>query len=442
MSQSPNKCAIDPELCRGIPQTWYLDTLQTRQSWPELDHELDVDVCIVGGGLAGLCTGVELIERGMKVAILEANSVGWGASGRNAGIVAAGFACEVDELKRKLGSEKTQLLFNKSVEGVDWVRTRIEQLVPDAFMGKGLLSLDLHHSEFPKSEADVLQSQPEDQKEEVLSREDIGRMLKTGFYSGGTRDTSSFHIHPMRYVQGLAGYFCNSGGMIFEHSPATALDHTVSGYVVRTPKNLVRAKTVMICTGAYSKRIFPAAGNYVIPVSTYVVVSAPLTQAQHAVIDTQQAIADTRRAGDYYRKLEDGRLLWGGKINTFKSPPQNLKRIMERAILKVYPQLKGLKLEYAWTGMMSYATHKMPIIQNPKQDLWYASCFGGHGLNTTALAGQLVASAIANNDESWKCLSDMGYGFRLGGLSRLAVQTSYWGMQGIDMYRSVMARLR
>lgn len=168
-----------------------------------------------------------------------------------------------------------------------------------------------------------------------------------------------------------------------------------------------------------------------LPVATYVAVTNPL---QQDVIRTSAAIADTRRAGDYYRLVKDGRLLWGGRITTRVSEPQRLATLMLGDMLSVYPGLGAPTIDYAWAGLMGYAIHKMPLIGRDAEGQWYATAFGGHGVNTTAMGGVLVARGIAGEDDAWRRFTPFAPRWAFGQLGRLGVQGSYWWMQAQDRW--------
>ena len=165
------------------------------------------------------------------------------------------------------------------------------------------------------------------------------------------------------------------------------------------PSGEVLAERLVLCQSAYPPRLLPALARATLPVFTYVIVTAPLAGAHAGVIRAPYAVYDNRFATGYYRLLPDGRLLWGGRIST-QEQPRDLAGLMRRDLALVYPQLADVAVEYAWSGRMGFARHKMPLIRELAPGLWVNSCFGGHGLNTTTLGGELVASALAEGDRA------------------------------------------
>ncbi len=171
-----------------------------------------------------------------------------------------------------------------------------------------------------------------------------------------------------------------------------------------------------------------------LPVATYIAVTEPMGDRVHAAIDTGAAIADNRRAGNYYRLVDGGRILWGGRITTRVAEPARLAQMMKSDMLSVYPQLGNPEMQFAWAGLMGYALHKMPIIGELAPGQWAAAAFGGHGLNTTAMAGRLIARAITDGDREWQRFQGLGAPWIGGPFGRAGVQLSYWAMQLGDRY--------
>ena len=202
-----------------------------------------------------------------------------------------------------------------------------------------------------------------------------------------------------------------------------------SGFIVRTAHAEVHAQHVVHCVSSLDRRIHDLSCRAVLPVATYVAVTEPLKQD---AIRTRCGIGDMRRAGDYYRLITDDRLLWGGRITTRVSAPLRLARMMKRDMLSVFPQLGNPRIDYAWAGLMAYALHKMPLIGRAPDGQWFATAFGGHGLNTTAMAGILLARAIADGDDEYRRFAAFAPQWAGGPFGRAGVQASYWWMQAKD----------
>jgi gamma-glutamylputrescine oxidase len=208
---------------------------------------------------------------------------------------------------------------------------------------------------------------------------------------------------------------------------------------VATSGGRVRAHQIVFCGSAFIGKAFPALARTVLPVATHVAVTAPLGEKLGESIRYAGAIADTRRAGDYYRIVGD-RLLWGGRITTRTAPPSRLKRLIARDLVSVYPQLKGVAMEHAWSGIMGYAIHRMPQIGELRPGVWIASAFGGHGLNTTAIAAELITGAIVENDDRWRLFIPFGLVWAGGPVGRAATQLVYWSMRIRDRIDETRSR--
>jgi gamma-glutamylputrescine oxidase len=215
------------------------------------------------------------------------------------------------------------------------------------------------------------------------------------------------------------------------------VEKTAAGFVVSTAKANVTCQHVVHCVSALDRALHRETGRAMLPVATYVAVTEPL---QQQAIRTREAISDTRRAGDYYRLLPDDRILWGGRITTRTVPPQQLAAEMRGDMLSVYPQLGQPRMDYAWDGIMGYALHKMPLIGRSADGQWYATAFGGHGLNTTAMGGLVIARAIAGIDDSYRRFEPFAPRYAFGPLGRVGVQASYWWMQARDRWDEARGR--
>ncbi len=394
------------------------------------------EICVVGGGLAGLTTARELAVTGHKTVLLEAERVGWGASGRNGGFVSAGYAAGLDGLEARLGVDHTRALYDLSRHGVAYVREMIATAGAGGIVGgQGWLKVIRH------DDADSLRRRRDKLRSvygadvEFWGTDRVRSMLATETYFHALHDTEPFHIDPLAYVNLLANSAKAAGALVFERSPAAALARKAGGWRVTTPNGHVDADTVVLAGSAYQAiaGLWPELDRAVLPVATYVVTTEPLGRPLAETIKFGGCIADTRRAGDYYRIVGGDRLLWGGRITTRRSQPAWLASMLTSDISAIYPQLSDLPISHAWSGLMGYAVHKMPIIRPLRDGLWAATAFGGHGLAATATAGMLVAAAIDGNDDRWKLFDAFGTRWGGGLAGRAVTQTVYWAMQLRDL---------
>ena len=277
---------------------------------------------------------------------------------------------------------------------------------------------------------------------EVWDTATVRESLRTTSYHDGLYDPESFDIHPLAYANALAAAAARAGASIFEASPAAAVSREPGIWRIATPGGSVRADHVVLAGSAYGalSGLHRPLDRAVLPVATYVVTSEPMRARLDEAIGFPGAIGDTRRAGDYYRKLGDPkhgetRLMWGGRITTRRSQPHKLAAILKRDILRIYPSLGDFRITHAWSGLMGYAVHKMPIVGEIAPGLWSCTAFGGHGINTSASGGLLIAGAIAEGDERWRLFAPFGARWAGGPLGRLATQLEYWRMQALDRWQ-------
>ena len=419
------------------PDTYYSRSLTEQRARPALEGAMDAECVIIGGGLAGLTAGLHLARAGHSVVLLEAQSVGFGASGRNGGFVSPGYACGHEAIARRVGDAAAIELHRLSIEGAEMVRDTIAELqIPEVLLAEGILRMRRHErSDDLRADAERAQ-RLFDYPLHYLDRAALAEHVQSERYRHALHDTRAFHIHPLNYLRALATEFERLGGRIFETSAATGLDLTQPKKRVQTARGTVRARHVVLSTGGYTDGLEPRLRRAMLPIATYVMQSEAAPELLASAIRTRSAIGDDRRAGDYYRLVEGGaRLLWGGCISTMDASPDAIARQLRRAMLDVYPQLAPLRTELSWSGLMSYARHLMPQIGQIEPGLWHATAFGGHGLNTTAIGGRVLAEAILGESDRIRQFAP----FRLdwaGGLAGLGwAQLTYWRLQALDRWQ-------
>jgi gamma-glutamylputrescine oxidase len=275
-----------------------------------------------------------------------------------------------------------------------------------------------------------------------LDGDEMRRRVVSERYSAGLFEPDAFHFHPLSYARGLAAAVEQGGGRVHERSRATGLQRDGQGWRVTTQDGQVRCRTVVLSCGGYLARLRRRVDAAVLPIATYVMVTEPLGDRIHDVLRTRAAVYDTRFAFDYYRPLPDTRLLWGGRISVVDRSPRAVEALLVRDMLRVFPQLHGVGVDYAWSGLMSYAPHEMPHVLESEPGLWVAQGFGGHGVAPTTAAGELLASAIAEGDRRWTLLSRYGLrpAFKPFGFG--AAQASYWWSQAKDGAKAYLERGR
>ncbi len=394
---------------------------------PPLDGDAAADVCVVGGGLAGLSAALGLAERGKSVVLLEANRVAWGASGRNGGFVAPGFSLGAAGLVRAVGQGHARALYDLSREAVATIRRRIgEHAIDCAPVFEGYLKAAWRAKPGAMEKRRDFLNGVMGAQTEYRSADEMKTVLSSPRYHAGLFDPAGFHMHPLNYALGLAAAIERKGGNIFEQSAVTNIEQREGDWIAATAGGAVRCAAVVLCGGGYTDHLVPALRRALVPVATYVMVTKPLGATLGEAIRTRAAVADTRRAGNYYRVLPEGRLLWGGGMTALTGEPPGLAHKMQADMVSVFPQLAAAEPDTAWSGLMGYARHQMPQIGEVKPGLWHATAFGGHGLNTTTMAGETVAAAIAGGDDRYRLFAPFGLAWTGGRLiGAVAAEAAY-----------------
>lgn len=395
-------------------------------------------VCVIGGGFAGLNTALGLLERGISdVTVLEANDVGHGASGRNGGFVFGGFSRGEDALLRELGPERARRLYAGTLEGVELIRRRITRFGIDCDQREaGVLWTNWFRDPGVLRRRQQMLGEHFGVEWQWRDRHEVRSLLQTERYHDALFEPSAFHFHPLKYVRGLKEQLVAGGVEVFEASPAVALTREGAGWRVVTPGGRVHAEMVVLACGGYLADLRPRVDAGVLPIATYVMVTEPLGARLHEVMRTDAAVYDTRFAFDYYRPLADTRLLWGGRISVLDRSPRQVERLLRRDLLKVFPQLEGVRIDYAWSGLMSYARHQMPELGQIEPGLWLGQAFGGHGVAPTTFAGEVLAAAIAHGDTRWRDFEHYGLVSALKPAGFVGAQLSYWWAEGRDAWKA------
>ena len=417
--------------------TWYEATTERGNPRAALRGAVTADVCVIGGGLAGLTTALELSRRKKKVVLLEAKQLAWGASGRNGGFVSNGFAEGIENVQKRVGLEAARALYLLSRHGSEYVRREIEAGEPAIKMGEAWIVALRHRDRGDLKAYRDMMARDYDEDFQFLSTEQTREKLNSVRYFESISNPRALHFHPLKYALMLARAAEKAGASLHENSKAQVVQKQGNEWRVRCADGEVTAQHVVHCVSSLDRTIHKASGRAVLPVATYVAVTEPLTQDG---VRTSAAVADTRRAGNYYRLIDGGRLLWGGRITTRVSEPARLAAEMKVDMLATYPQLGNPRIDYSWAGLMGYALHKMPLIGRDTEGQWFATAFGGHGMNTTAMAGQLLARAIADGDDEYRRFAPFAPLWAGGQLGRVGVQASYWWMQLRDRIDEARAR--
>jgi gamma-glutamylputrescine oxidase len=415
--------------------------LTAASEYPALAHDLDVEVCVIGGGLAGITVAREVARRGWSVAVLEARRIAWNASGRNGGFVLPGFSADIDAIIDRVGLAHAKQLWALSAAGVEYVRAAIREIgMPGIDPGDGFLEVSLaDRAESLRRRAARMQVDF-DAAVENWPTEQVRDLLRTDRYFQALRWPRAFHLHPLTYALGLASAARQAGARIFEGTPALALDVSGVRKRVDTPKGRVRAQHIVLAGGAHLGGLFAANSGTVMPIVSYLGATAPVGDRLRQAIGYAGGVGEMRLGGDHYRVVHGDRLLWGGGIDARTSMPRALAPRIAGRIRETYPQLGKVDVTYAVSGVMAYAVHQMPQIGEIAPRVWLASAFGAQGLNTTAMAGELIARAVIDGDDQWRLFAPYELVWAGGALGRVAAQCLFWAEE--VRHRAVAAVVR
>lgn len=432
---------IKMSIAEDYIETYYRETLHSNEKRAALENDIDTDICVIGGGLAGLSTAIGLVENQKDCVLIEANRIGWGASGRNGGFVAKGYAQGYKPLVKKVGLPHTKELHKLATHGRALIRKRIAQYDIDCGpIIHGVLGVSW--TDHPQAVRDYIHFMQEELGAplEYRSAREIGELCKTKQYYDGFYSPEDYQFHPLNYIHGLADAIETQKGKIYEQTRAIKIeDKKDGGYIVHTKKGKITCNQVVLCCSIYVDDLDKKLKYSAFPVYTFVMVTKSIPkEILDGAINTSFAIFDDRYAQDYYRRLPDNRILWGGRVSV-TGVPENLAEIMKRDLLKIYPQLKGyIEPEYSWGGALCYAPHKMPQIGQLKPGYWYNTGFGGHGLVPTSVGGDVVSSAIAKDDERYKLFEPFSkLWFAGGAVSPYIAQSVYYLWRARDIFKSI-----
>ena len=390
------------------PQSYYAFSANPVPPRPELIGETETDVCIVGAGYTGLSTALFLLENGFKVTILEAAKVGFGASGRNGGQIVNSYSRDIDVIERTSNAKHAQLMGEMAFEGGRIIRDRIKKYDIKCDLKDGGV-----FAAFTKKQMEHLESQKRlwerygHTQLEMLDAKRIREVAATDNYIGGMLDMSGGHIHPLNLALGEAAAVESLGGVIHEQSPATRIERGANP-VVHTPKGRVKAKFVVVAGNAYMGNLIPELASKSMPCGTQVITTEPLSdEMAKSLLPQDFCVEDCNYLLDYYRLSGDKRLIYGGGVVYGARDPANIEAIIRPKMLKTFPQLKDVKIEFAWTGNFLLTLSRLPQVGRIGGNIYYSQGCSGHGVTYTHVAGKVLAESLRGQAERFDAFASL-----------------------------------
>ena len=407
-----------------------------------LSFDLDVDICVIGAGLAGLTVALEAARLGASVAVLEARHVGWSASGQQLGTVLPGYGLPIGDMIARVGFEDARELWSLSKQGAEYIRaTASEELIPGVALSEG--ALEVSNVDAGDQLISRLQMLGEDFETEVegWQVDRVRAELKTDHYFHGVYYPKAFQIDGRNYVHGLAALARRAGARIFEDTPVVSIDPSGIRKRIVTPSARLRASHIVLAgnvhLGAPSRRL----SETLLPVWRYAAVTAPLGERLGDAITFKGSVTDTGGI-DHFRIVHGDRLMWASPETTWAARPERFASAIQRRIRTIFPQLGSPEIAEVWGGAVGQTVHGMPQIGQLRRGLWVASGFGRQGLNTSAMAGQLIARSILWGDERWRLFSPFELVWAGGATGRVAGYViGMWG-RGSSATAGALARYR
>ncbi|MCL4153677.1 UNVERIFIED_CONTAM: hypothetical protein GTU68_036636 [Idotea baltica] len=386
--------------------SYYTATAPLLDTRPSLKGALKLDVAIIGGGYTGLSAALHLAKAGKKVAVLEANRVGWGASGRNGGQIHSGQRQEPEWFEARYNRDVSQRFFKMGEDAKQLVHSLIEHYQIACDLKPGLIHA-AHKKRFVSEFQDqiALLNTHYDHPVSWLDREETAHRLGTNAYHGAIYDPTAGHLHPLKFALGLAEAALLEGADIYENTQVheiTDWDHPT----LRTPDGIVRANKVLICGNGYVGGLVPKVDARVMPINNFIAATRPLTEAE-IPLPGDECASDSRFVVNYWRISADKRLLFGGGENYAPNFPNDLESFVRKPLSMIYPQFRDIEIDHAWGGTLAVTVHRVPFVQMLQENVFAAAGFSGQGVTLAPLAGQILAEAALGQSDRLDLYADL-----------------------------------
>jgi len=407
MSQANNVKDIFTSKTGEHVNSYYAATANPLEKFTALDSDIETDVCIIGAGFTGLSAALHLADKGIKVTVLEAEKVAWGASGRNGGHVGTGQRVGQSSLEKKHGKDIAKELWGHGVEAVETVKSIINKHNISCDLKQGILHIAAKDGdvEYMKNETKLLVNDYGYDQISDIDKAALDEMLGSDKYYSGQLDMGSMHLHPLNYARGIAAAARTAGADIYEHSRVvsfqtkTASDPKVT---IITEGGTVRANNMILACNGYLDKLVPKMAGKIMPINNFVLATEPLgDDLAKQIIRDDYAIQDSLFVINYWKLSGDNRLIFGGGENYTSRFPKDIKAFVRKYMLQIYPQLESTKIDYGWGGTLAITLNRMPHFGELSDGIYFAQGYSGHGVPTATYAGKLLAEAITGNPDGF-----------------------------------------
>ena len=393
----------------AYPPSYYAATANTLRERPAATGAMRCDVCIVGGGYTGLSSALHLARRGYRVVLLEAQRLGFGASGRNGGQVNTGMRLDQQSLEEMYGRQTAHALWQVAKDGVALVKTLIGEHQIACGFKPGVIHA-AHRRRYLADERALVDKMRKDYgvtSLTYLDRDALHAILPSDFYHGGVLDMDAGHLHPLNYLLGLAHAAETHGAALYERSRVHTIRHGLSPVVVTDEAEITCDHLLIGCNG-YTGALVDDIATHVMPINGFIAATRPLTPEEiDGVLRVDHAVADSKFVVNYFRLSEDKRLLFGGGESYGYRFPRNIDAIVRKPLSQVFPQLGPVAFDFCWGGTLGITMSRMPYFRRHEANVLSASGFSGQGVALATLAGKIMADAIAGQAERLDVLESL-----------------------------------
>ncbi len=393
----------------GYPDSFYAATAVGVRDYPVLDADRQADVCVIGGGFTGLSAALNLAERGLDVVLLEAERVGFGASGRCGGLVGSGQRKEVMETEEMFGLERSKQLWDMAEAAKQEIRDRVDKHDIACDLQRGQL-VGIHKKRYvgwARESADVLAARYSYPFCAVLNAEETRARVASNNFLEGLYDSEALTLHPLNYSLGLARAAAEAGVRIYENSRVLKYSRTDPAKVETSGGTVTASFVVLACNG-YLGDLEPRVAGKIMPINNFMIATEPLGESRaNKLINGRFGVHDTRFVVNYFRMSDDHRLIFGGGENYRAGFPDDIKKFVRPHMLRLFPQLKDVAIDYGWGGTLSVTVNRLPHVGRLQPNVFFAQGYSGHGISTASFAGKVIAEAITGTADRFDVFANL-----------------------------------